>query len=483
MGRGVVRRIGALVSSSALVLAGVGASAGLPTGPLKLAGPHMSANLTFIQGPEMSVSTGNSGPQHCRIHSPSGQVLQVLCYGPDELARAYDFPANLDGTGQTIIIVDAYGSPTIETDLAAFDDHFDIAAPPSFTIIPALGTGAIGSGGVFGWQIETSMDVEYAHAMAPGANIVLAVAATDNNFDMNAAEALVLPQYPGAIVSQSFGDWETDGTAGTSFAEQHRIFMAAVGAGDTLVASAGDSGATFTHFTHTTSPAIASYPASDPLVTAVGGTQGNPYPGGLLVSGQYGGEETWNEPQFDVATGGAPSLLFRAPSWQRPVTGYRTRTIPDVSYNAAVDGGVQVMFQAHIGLGFGTSAGCPQWAAIFALANQARASRGLDSLGVANATLYKLAEQQMRARDSGDSLAPTLFHDIVTGNNALDSTVGFDALPGYDLATGWGTPDVANLVAALAQSTSERGQEANDPAPIHGSTSSTTDHTPGTMEH
>lgn len=480
MGRGLSRRLGALVSSLALATVGVGAFAGLPSASLKPAGPHMSVNLTYVRGPEISGLANGSVPQDCPFPLPP---FKVPCYGPHDLAQVYDFPANLDGTGQTIVVVEAYGSPSIGPDLDSFDQVFGIAKAPSFQIINVDGTGVTGSGDTFGWALETSLDVEYAHAMAPGASIVLAVAATDNNFDINAAEAKVLPRYPGAIVSQSFGDWETDATAGTSFAEQHRIFMAAVQAGDTLVASTGDSGATFTRLAGTTSPALASYPASDPLVTSVGGTQGNPYPGGLEVAGHYGGESVWNEPQLDQATGGAPSLLFRAPSWQRPVTGYRTRTIPDVAYNAAIEGGVQIVFGSNMGVVGGTSAGPPQWAAIFALANQARTERGLGSLGAANATLYKLAGQQMRSRDSGDSQAPRLFHDIVTGNNRLDSTVGFDAAPGYDLATGWGTPDVANLVAALAQSTSERGQETNDPAPIHGSTSSTTDHTPGTMEH
>ena len=479
MGKGWSRRLGAFVSSLALVAAGGGALSVFPSGALKVAEPHMSVNLTAIEGPDITSLIDDSVHKNC-VFTP---IYGFPCYGPYDLAKTYDFPPDLDGSGQTIVIVDAYGSPSIRTDLVHFDAYFGLAAPPSFTIIHATGTGATGSGGRAGWQFETSLDVEYAHAMAPGANIVLAVAATDNNYDINAAEAQVFPKYPGAIVSQSFGDWETDATAGTSFADQHKIFMAAVRSGDTLLASAGDAGATWYQYTGTTSPALASYPASDPLVTGVGGTQGNPYPGGLEVAGHYGGEATWNEPQFDAATGGAPSVLFRAPSWQRPVTGYKTRTVPDVAYNAAVEGGVEVIIWSHIYLVGGTSCGSPQWAAIFALANQAREAGGLDSLGAANAALYKLGEQQMRSPEDGDAAAPAVFHDIVVGNNALDSTVGFAAGPGYDLATGWGTPDVANLVAALAHSSSDRGQEANDPAPIHGSTSSASDHMPGTVAH
>jgi subtilase family serine protease len=442
--------------------------------PTQGAGPHMSPHLKAVQGPAISSLAPDAANRGCAF-APFG----LSCYGPYDLGKVYNFPSNLDGRGQTIIIVDAYGSPTIAADLAIFDGYFGVAAPPSFSIINATGTGAAGSGALFGWKLETSLDVEYAHAMAPGANIVLAVAATDNNYDLNAAEAQVFPHYPGAIVSQSFGDWETDATAGTSFAEQHRIFMAATRLGDTLLASAGDAGATWTQYTGTKSPALASYPASDPLVTSVGGTQGNPYPGGLEAAGAYGGEATWNEPQYDGATGGAPSILFRAPSWQRDLTGHRTRTVPDVAYDSALNGGVEVIMAPSIYLVGGTSVGSPQWAAIFALVNQARASAGHDSLGFANAALYNLGRQQSRP-DAGARSSSADFHDITTGNNALDSTIGFSAKRGYDLTTGWGTPNVANLVRALAGSGSDRNPEANDPASIHGS-SSTNGHAPNTM--
>lgn len=447
--------------------------------PTQAAGPHMSPRLTHVQGPAIA-SLAPDAISHACLFASSG----FSCYGPADLAKAYNFPSNLDGSGQTIIIVDAYGSPSIVADLAFFDRYFGVAAPPSFTIINATGTGATGSGALTSWQVETSLDVEYAHGLAPGANIVLAVAATDNNLDINAAEAQVFPRYPGAIVSQSFGDWETDATAGTSFAAEHKIFQAATRLGDTLIASAGDAGATWTQFTGTTTPALASYPASDPLVTGVGGTQGNPYPGGLDVAGTYGGESTWNEPQFDAATGGAPSVLFRAPSWQRGVTGYRTRTVPDVAYNAAINGGLEVFASPFIYLVGGTSCGSPQWAAIFALVNQARASDKHDALGFANAALYKLAKDESRSGEraqGNEKSRSAVFHDITTGNNALDSSVGFSAKRGYDLTTGWGTPNVANLVDALASGGSDRNPERNDPESGHGSGSDNGSHAPDTM--
>ncbi|MDG7028357.1 MAG: hypothetical protein JRN16_08110, partial [Nitrososphaerota archaeon] len=128
------------------------------------------------------------------------------------------------------------------------------------------------------------------------------------------------------------------------------------------------------------------------------------------------------------------------------------RTTPDISYNAAVDGGVLVYWSACLQCisptfsGWfvvgGTSAGSPQWAAIFAIANQVRASKGEGPLGFVNPTLYGLAESSSCSSD---------FHDITTGNNILiGTTAGFYAATGYDLASGWGTPNVANLVAGLS---------------------------------
>jgi kumamolisin len=171
--------------------------------------------------------------------------------------------------------------------------------------------------------------------------------------------------------------------------------------------------------------ANASFPSSDPLVLAVGGTEGNPYPalgtGGLSCAANttcsaglatfngpctstngflvspctpfgYGGEQVWNEPDFapGSTTGGAPSLLFGVPSYQDGL-GLSSRTTPDVSYNAAINGGVLVANSALLGepaffIVGGTSAASPQWAAIVALANQSAGQ----SLGFLNPAIYKL---------------------------------------------------------------------------------------------
>jgi subtilase family serine protease len=132
------------------------------------------------------------------------------------------------------------------------------------------------------------------------------------------------------------------------------------------------------------------------------------------------------------------------PSYQNGL-GLTTRTVPDISYNAAISGGVLVYSTAQgapiwfvVG---GTSAGSPQWAGIIALANQLSTDQGHGKLGFINPALYKLAESAAYSTD---------FHDITVGNNQQVGTpVGFAAKAGYDFATGWGTPNVSNLVPHL----------------------------------
>jgi subtilase family serine protease len=364
------------------------------------------------------------------------------------------------------MVVDAFGDPTIESDLAAFDADFGLPAPPSFTIVgPHDTSDSSDPDNTKSWQQETALDVEWAHALAPAARIVLVVAPTDDDQVMNASEAAALPQFPGAIVSHSFGSAETDDVPGDI--ELHHIFVAAQQLGDTLIAGAGDFGAT-----PTDDPNVpeASYPASDPLVTSVGGTEGLPYPDGLVrVSrrgfgrgsssvARYGGEQVWNEQDsYDLATGGAPSKLFRAPSWQVGFSRLPVRATPDVAFDGAVNGGVLVVQDGVVTLMGGTSVGSPCWAAIVALGNELRARNGGQPIGFANPQIYALANDGRRYRND--------FHDIVVGDNALDSPVGFHARPGYDLTTGLGTPDVSNLLGDLVSGRGGRadGGDLGDP--------------------
>jgi len=428
----------------------------------------------------LQVTSDTNIPNAIPYCAVASGTIPFICYSPSFIRSAYNFPSTFDGTGQTIVIVDAFGSPTIQNDLAFFDQRFNIPAPPSFTIFCGNSVTPLDPStcpvfdptdffhGEIGWAFETSLDVQYAHAMAPGANIVLDVATTSSGNAINDAEASAIAAFPGSIMSQSFGIPEfVVHNNNAQLAQANKNYLAAQAALITVFASAGDSGAS-----NGGPIANALFPASNPLNTAVGGTQGNPYvpigtsqtcaagstcsAGLTLVNGPcstgrafavppctpagYGGEQVWNEPAFSAATGGAPSLFFPTPSYQNGL-GLSSRNTADVSYNAAVNGGVLVRttflgFGAFFIIG-GTSAGSPQWAAIAALANQA-AGR---SLGFLNNAIYKIAAGPNYSKD---------FHDIRVGNNALaGTTIGFNAVMGWDQGTGVGTPNVTNLIPDL----------------------------------
>jgi subtilase family serine protease len=470
-----------ILTITALVVATLMLSAPLGVGAV-VSDFNYKPSLSYVQlGPASSLP---QGIPLCK----SSSLGNIVCYSPAFIKKAYEYPSTttLDGSGQTIVLVDAFGSPTIQNDLAVFDARFNIPAPPSFTIFcgnsatpldpttcPNVNINVNPLHDEFGWTIETSLDVEYAHAMAPGANIVLDVAATSSGNAINDAEAAAIAAYPGAIFSQSFGIPEIFLTANNGQVTQaQKNYVNGVAMGDTFFASAGDSGATFG-----TSTPMANFPGSDLHNTGVTGTQGLPYNAtgtltpcptstpfsctsglssyhGPCVLGRtippncvpdgYGGEQVWNEPSFGAATGGAPSLLFGVPSYQSGL-GLSARG-PDVAYNAAIDGGVLVVYGGFGSPVFfivgGTSAGSPQWAGIAALANQARAMASKGPIGDLNPVLYAIYHS---ARYSTD------FHDITVGNDQLVGTpVGFAAGAGYDVASGIGSPIVDQLVVDLA---------------------------------
>lgn len=417
----------------------------------------------FVQ----STGTKPLGIPACATNDPTVPTPGVIyCYTPAYIWTAYNVLPVLAGgnfgQGQTIVVIDAFGSPTIAQDLAVFHQAFfgSNFPAPDFEVVCALGCPAFNPKNTpqaeVNWTFETTLDVEWAHAIAPLAKIKLIVAPDPHGNSINNAIQYAVDHYPGSIISQSFGIAEASFKGNNShFLQAHQAYANAVARGITLLASAGDLGASNGGF----SVANAGFPASDPLVTGVGGTQGLPEGNLVLLAGQcapplttactpvgYGAEAVWNEPFIQAAGGGAVSTVFAVPSYQSGL-GYTGRAVPDVAYNAAVDGGVLIYYSAQgaASAGFyisgGTSAGSPQWAGIFALVNTARGAKG--PIGAANAALYAIAQGANYATD---------FHDITAGNNILSgSTVGFAAKPGYDLATGWGTPNVANLVADLSK--------------------------------
>jgi subtilase family serine protease len=418
----------ALVGSS-LVAASAGPAAGAssPDDVLYVARPpHVQASSLTSISPTLT-------PAQCLAQTHG----VFACHDPASIRQAYDIPTTIDGalagTGQTIVIVDAYGSPTIAQDLATFDSTFNLPAPPSFDIVYPQGKPTWqGKDLQLGWAEETSLDVQWAHAVAPGARIVLDVAVTPYGNALNNAVDYAVQNHLGNVISMSYGQPESlvHGNS-TQQLQSHANFAAAVQAGITPIASSGDDGsdndAGYANF---------AYPANDPLVTAVGGTD-LWYASGLTSQR----ETTWGD--FDPstcltgcpdgplgATGGAPSLA----------TGKQGS---DVSYNAGVYTGVLTYlgFLGGTDNGFyffgGTSAGAPQWAGITAMVDEARA-------GARHAPLGNLRDQLGTLAAAGD------FFDVMTGSNVTPTfTGGFSAAAGKDLPTGYGSPDVAKVIATL----------------------------------
>jgi subtilase family serine protease len=388
----------------------------------------------------------------------------IDCYGPPQLQRAYDmtplYRAGLNGRGKTIVIVDSFGSPTIQQDLASFDQEYNLPAPPHFKIITPDGPVNQADPAAFGWGVETSLDVEYAHTMAPGANILLVetpVAETEGIVgipEIVEAENFVINHHMGDVITQSFGATEQTFDSPQQLLGQRSAYFNALAHHVSVLASSGDTGAA-NYETDGTDlfpfPAVG-WPASDPLVTGVGGLQLHLNQNGFRIAP----DNVWNDPASvctqPCAAGGGLSAVFGRPSYQDGVARIvgRARGVPDVSLNAAVSSSVNV-FMSFDGLaaGFyqvaGTSEASPLFSGIAAIADQA----AHHDLGLLNPRLYAL----------GDGPFSPL-EDVTRGNNTVTFTEpstgqtitvpGFNATRGYDLASGLGAPDGARLVAGLA---------------------------------
>lgn len=328
-----------------------------------------------------------------------------------------------DGSGQTIAIIDAYGDSKIASDLHTFDAQFGLA-DPALKVVNQNG-GAKLPGNNSGWALETALDVEWAHAMAPQASLLL-VEANSSSLGNLLTAVNYARQQPGVVaVSMSWGAGEFSGE--TSY---DGYFTTPSGHGGiTFLAASGDSGAGTI------------WPAASPNVLAIGGTTLN-----IDSSGDYLSESGWS------GSGGGVSLYESQPTYQSQsglVTQNTTqRTSPDVAFDANPNTGVavysSVTYNSQSGwfqVG-GTSAAAPQLAALVAVADQGRqvANAGTaNPLPNAQASIYNLA--------SNATSYSSDFHDITTGSNGsapLDS-----ATAGYDLVTGLGTPKVAALVQGL----------------------------------
>jgi subtilase family serine protease len=358
-------------------------------------------------------------------------------YGVDKLGNA-----GLNGAGRTIVIVDAFQSPTIASDLATFNKVFGLSAPQLNIIAPdGLTPFNQADGNQVGWAGEITLDVEYAHAIAPAATIDLVLAKSNNDADIFSAQKFVVDHNLGDTLSQSFGEAEQCMDPAIN-AATHKLFKKAAAEGITVFASSGDQGSAQPTCDGASFFKAASTPASDPLVTGVGGT--------ILdangVTGAYNNEVVWNEPAFGAAGGGGFSALFKAPEFQEGVTHSAMRGVPDIAYNAAIIGGVLAVWSTsgqgpNLVFQFGgTSAGSPQWAGLAALADQL----GHHRVGDINNALYALGRSPFSSH---------VFHDITVGDNTFHGPVtvpGFAATKGWDAASGFGSPKADVLVPVLA---------------------------------
>ncbi len=392
--------------------------------------------------------------------------LQIKCYTPVQYRVAYDLNPlysgwatgrPITGAGKTIVIVDSFGSPTIQSDLKTFDAEFGFPNPDlqieQFGAIPPFDPT---NSTMVSWAVETTLDVEYAHSIAPGAKIVLAetpVAETEGvtGFpEMMNAEQSLINRGVGDVISQSFGATENTfpGFSSGNYSSLLNLryaFKDAAAHGVTVLAASGDEGATgdesdgATLYPHR----VNSWPSSDPLVTSVGGSMLNLNQAGDKITP----DTVWNS--GGGAGGGGVSAVFSRPLYQIGVAGVvgHSRGTPDISMSAAVNGGcwIYLSFAGFGGPGWdvigGTSEATPIMAGIVALADQQARHR----LGLINPALYTLGAL------SQHGVPNTGIADVTSGNNSLDGVTGYDATPGYDLASGWGTIDAAQFVRALAR--------------------------------
>ena len=327
-----------------------------------------------------------------------------------------------NGAGQTIAIVSAYDAPTIGSDLKKFDSQFGLPNPPSFLKYYQPGVTRRDAG----WALETALDVEWAHAMAPGANLVLVEARSASLGDLFNAVNFARSLSGVSAVTMSWGTGEFFGE--NAYDSLFSTPAGHVGGGGlpggiSFVAASGDTGAW----------SGVSYPAASPNVLSVGATSLS-----LGAGAAYSGESGWTD-----STGGF-SALEPAPAYQLSAQvasglSYGLRTVPDVAAVGDPSTGVSVYdsFSYAGRSGWltvgGTSASAPQWAGLIAVADQGLALAGRGSLANAQSALYVISS--------------SAFHNVASGFN------GYSASSGYDLVTGLGTPIASQVVAGLTSQT------------------------------
>jgi len=404
-----------------------------------------------------------SGKSSAALFSCQEPGATLNCYTPQELATAYDIPSKLTGAGQTIVIIDAFGDPTIAQDLNVEDTTFGLPAANLNILYPSgQPTFDPTNADEVDWSGEIALDVESAHAIAPAAKIDLVISKSDQDADILSALKYVVKHRLGSVLSQSFGEAESCEASNIATAD-HLLFATAAAEGVSVFASSGDDGAAQPSCDGSSLIKSVGLPAADPLVTGVGATSLT----AAQPTGAYESETAWNDEYG--SSGGGYSTIFPTPAYQadfrhgfgRGRSSHAShgagkglgRGVPDVSYSGDVNNGLLIAWSqgdptqvGNIYLFGGTSAGSPQWAAITALADQA----AHHPLGFLNNKLYAIGNSPLYSY---------VFHDITTGNNTVsfvdannvtETITGYSATKGWDPVTGLGTPDVAHLIRVLS---------------------------------
>jgi subtilase family serine protease len=456
-------------------LIGAAGATALVTGSLFAAGASAVAPVVSVQPAALHAQLASRTQPPTEAQCVTS--FTVPCYDPAQFQTAYNeqplFDRGITGRGETIVIVDSYGSPTIQSDLATFDAQFGLPAPPSFKIIQPAGavpTYDPTNGTMVGWAGETTLDVEWSHSIAPGANILLVetpVAETEGvaGFpQIVRAENYVINHHLGQVISQSLDATEGTFPSAASLQRLRSAYFNAYAHHVTVLAASGDTGASnYSNVAGTllyTYPVVG-WPASDPLVTGVGGTQLSLSANGQRTAPDQVWNDSYNAPLNEVffgnagpnalATGGGKSSVFSRPWYQNGVANVvgSQRGVPDVAMSGACSGLVDT-YQSFGGeaagwyVDCGTSEATPLFAGIVALTDQVAGH----SVGFINPALYALSAER----------APGLV-DITKGNNTVGFTQngtlytvqGYSARRGYDLASGVGTVNAALFVPELAR--------------------------------
>ena len=359
---------------------------------------------------------------HYFVHQASGASLSTpptTAFTPAQIRHAYGFDLITNqGAGQTIALVDAYDDANAANDLSVFSKQFNLpACTTSNGCFRQLYSSGRKPQANANWAVEIALDVEWAHAIAPQAKILLVEAPSNNLSDLLSAVDFAV-RNGASVVSMS---WTSSEVSSERNLDNH--FVAT---GVTFLAASGDSGAGV------------NYPAASPDVIAVGGTS-------LVLdrSGNYSSETAWS------GSGGGLSKYEYEPISQAqfPIANdiHGTRGVPDVSYNANPGTGYAIYdsigvsgYSGWFQVG-GTSAASPQWAALVAIANSQRAAARKANLSATGSSVYAVGKSSLTAN----------FHAVTSGTNGSCGTL-CDALAGYDYVTGLGTPQSKVLVTALA---------------------------------